>query len=53
MLHGVSAFTPSSIHISNAMFTRSLLLATSLTSVVAVQYGTEQWRVCYYSSNRL
>ena len=31
-LFGVSTFTPRSIHISNAMFTRSLLLAISLAA---------------------
>ena len=40
----VSTFTPRSISISNAMFTRSLLaacyLACSLASLAAVQYGT-------------
>ena len=42
--YGVSTFTPRSISISNAMFTRSLLaacyLACSLASLAAVQYGT-------------
>ena len=55
--NGVSTFTPRSIHISNAMFTCSLAQPAighqPSQPIAAVQYGTKQWRVCYYSSIRL